>query len=126
MKTMNEINHKTPLEQLNMRLDFINSIVYRSNISNDAAQRIASQVKEIKKLCKSPTFVNDVYRKQQLEYRIEDVLNHAEELGFSVTNEQAEEIARRFLSKQDCNLPENDQFVCLIQDYAEEHNIVKE
>ena len=62
--------------------------------------------------------IEAVYRIKQLEYRIQDVYNHIEDMHingslgedeyFSV-KEHAEELAEKFLDKyEDCNIPEND------------------
>lgn len=57
------------------------------------------------------------YRKRELQYRIQDAKNHAEELGYEISDEDAESIAKRFLYIHDCNVSENDQFEEIIEVY---------
>ena len=75
--------------------------------------------------------IEAVYRIKQLEYRIQDVYNHIEDMHingslgedeyFSV-KEHAEELAEKFLDKyEDCNIPENDAFEMLINDFISDH-----
>ena len=81
---------------------------------------------EIRKLL-SPEEIERVYRLQELDYRIQDVEAHAEDMlnkgditkkerNFVIKHET--EIANLFLYKySDCDLAENDVFECLIDNY---------
>ena len=81
---------------------------------------------EIRKLL-SPEEIARVYRLQQLDYRIQDVKAHAEDMlnKGDITEEEKNfviehgvEIAELFLYKySDCTLAENDVFECLIDNY---------
>ena len=81
---------------------------------------------EIRKLLSSEE-IEKVYRLQQLDYRIQDVEAHAEDMlnKGDITEEEKNfviehraEIAELFLYKySDCNLAENDVFECLIDNY---------
>ena len=81
---------------------------------------------EIRKLL-SPEEIERVYRLQQLDYRIQDVEAHAEDMlnKGDITEEEKNfviehrtEIAELFLYKySDCTLAENDVFECLIDNY---------
>ena len=81
---------------------------------------------EIRKLL-SPEEIERVYRLQQLDYRIQDVKAHAEDMlnKGDITEEEKSfviehgvEIAELFLYKySDCTLAENDVFECLIDNY---------
>ena len=81
---------------------------------------------EIRKLL-SPEEIERVYRLQQLDYRIQDVKAHAEDMlnKGDITEEEKNfviehrtEIAELFLYKySDCTLAENDVFECLIDNY---------
>ena len=85
---------------------------------------------EIRKLL-SPEEIERVYRLQELDYRIQDVEAHAEdmlnkeeisedEMNFAL--EHKKKIAELFLYKySDCNLAENDVFECLIISYLADH-----
>ena len=117
---------KTPMEQLNSRLDCINSIVYRSDVSEYAAKRIAEQVKAINKLVRSSEFKNQIYREVEFEYKLEDANRHADELGYIIDDYQAKELVELYLNKyQDCNLDENTNWEQLIEDYAKDNNLEK-
>ena len=63
------------------------------------------------------------YRKRELQYRIQDAKNHAEELGYEISDEDAESIARRFLVIQDCNVAENDVFEEIVEVYVNKGKI---
>ena len=81
---------------------------------------------EIRKLLSSEE-IEKVYRLQQLDYRIQDVKAHAEDMlnKGDITEEEKNfvvehgaEIAKLFLYKySDCTLAENDVFECLIDNY---------
>lgn len=74
--------------------------------------------------------IEAIYRYKQMEYRMEDVKNHAEdmygdeELSYSekvYVCDSAELLAERYLYKyQDCNLAENDVFREMIRNYVED------
>lgn len=60
----------------------------------------------------------DIYRRVQLQYAIEDAKNHCEDLGFMelANNKDAlKEIAQNFLDDYDCNIAENSQYESIIQ-----------
>lgn len=57
------------------------------------------------------------YRKRELQYRIQDAKNHAEELGYEISNDDAKSIAETFLYNYDCDLPENIQFEDIIEKF---------
>ena len=74
--------------------------------------------------------IEAIYRYKQMEYRMEDVKNHAEDmygcgdLTYSekvYVCEAAEILAERYLYKcHDCNLAENDVFWEMIRNYVED------
>ena len=81
---------------------------------------------EIRKLL-SYEEIEKVYRLRQLDYRIQDVEAHAEDMlnKGDITEEENNfviehraEIAKLFLYKySDCDIAENDVFECLIDNY---------
>lgn len=85
---------------------------------------------EIRRLL-SPEEIERVYRLQELDYRIQDVEAHAEDMlnkgditkkerNFVIKHEV--EIAELFLYKySDCDLAENDVFECLINNYLDDN-----
>lgn len=68
------------------------------------------------------------YRKQELEFRIQDAKNHVEDLyegKVTLTEEEYKEIAKEFLCRYDCNQDENSLFEWIIEGYVDkegEHN----
>ena len=82
-----------------------------------------------------PTLTNEqieaIYRYKQMEYRMEDVKNHAEnmyndgELTYSemvYVCESADILAERFIYKyEDCSLSENDVFIEMIRNYVSDN-----
>ena len=58
-----------------------------------------------------------VYRRQQMLYRVDDVYSHADDLGIEISEEEAEQIAEKFIENYDCNVAENDLFRELIRDF---------
>ena len=75
--------------------------------------------------------IEAVYRIQQLEYRIQDVHDHIEDMHINgslgedeyyFVKKHTEELAEKFLDKyEDCNIPENDAFEMLINDFISYH-----
>lgn len=75
--------------------------------------------------------IEAVYRIKQLEYRIQDVHNHIEDMHINgslgedeyyFVKKHTEELAEKFLDKyEDCNIPENDAFEMLINDFISDH-----
>ena len=57
------------------------------------------------------------YRRQQMLYRVDDVYSHADDLGIEISEEEAEQIAEKFIENYDCNVAENDLFRELIRDF---------
>jgi len=60
----------------------------------------------------------DIYRRVQLQYAIEDAKNHCEALGFiELANDKValKEIAQDFLDDYNCNIAENLQYESIIQ-----------
>ena len=82
-----------------------------------------------------PTLTNEqieaIYRYKQMEYRMEDVKNHAEnmyndgELTYSemiYVCKSTDILAERFIYKyEDCSLPENDVFIEMIRNYVSDN-----
>ena len=70
--------------------------------------------------------IYEAYRKCRLIYRIEDAECHVADMDLSerVRNlfqpSDYKAIAERFINNHDCNLTENDQFECIIEDYVKE------
>lgn len=85
---------------------------------------------EIRKLL-SDEEIERVYRLQELDYRMQDVEAHAEDLfeneeisedEMNFAFEHKLEIANLFLYKySDCDLAENDVFECLIDNYLDDN-----
>ena len=75
--------------------------------------------------------IEAVYRIKQLEYRIQDVHDHVEDMHINgslsedeyyFVKKHTEELAEKFLDKyEDCNIPENDAFEMLINDFISYH-----
>jgi len=71
------------------------------------------------------------YRVRQMQYRIEDIKAHAEDMlntddlkfaEYKFVCNSAQELAERYIYKyQDCSLAENDVMVSMIKDYCEDH-----
>jgi len=60
-----------------------------------------------------------VYNEIQLEYDIMDAKNHCEEMEINFLKEEDFlELAKWFQKKKDCNLPDNDVWEYLIDDYV--------
>lgn len=67
---------------------------------------------------KLPQWVEDiVHDRVNLNNRTQDVLEHADEMCFFVTESDAKVIARRFLSEYDCNRDENSMLEEQIRNY---------
>lgn len=74
--------------------------------------------------------IEAIYRYKQMEYRMEDVKNHAEymyeceDLTYSemvYVCESAKILAERYIYKyHDCSLSENDVFIDMIRNYVED------
>lgn len=62
-------------------------------------------------------FLQRAYDKVNLINRTQDVLEHADEMGFFVTESDARVIAKRFLSDYDCNRDENSMLEEQIRNY---------
>lgn len=69
--------------------------------------------------------IYEAYRRQQILYRIDDVLNHADDMGAELSESEAEMVAGRFLDNHDCNVAENDAFRELIRDYTKERAAIE-
>lgn len=82
---------------------------YAPEDSQHAAEEIANMLPD--------DVLEAAYRKRELQYRIQDAKNHAEELGYEISDEDAESIAKRFLYIHDCNVSENNQFEEVIETY---------
>lgn len=71
------------------------------------------------------------YRVRQMQYRIEDIKAHAEDMfdrgdltaaEYAYVCDSAQELAERYIYKfQDCNLAENDVMVNMIGYFCEDH-----
>lgn len=60
----------------------------------------------------------EIFRRIQRQYRIEDAERHCEELGHDgLDNDDFEKIADEFLDNYDCNISENEQFENVIRKY---------
>ena len=59
----------------------------------------------------------EIYDKINLNNRIQDVKNHAENLGIKLSEGESIMLARSFINHYDCNATENDQFENLICQY---------
>lgn len=60
----------------------------------------------------------EIFRRIQRQYRIEDAEMHCEELGYDdLDNDDLEKIADMFLDNYDCNISENEQFENVIRKY---------
>lgn len=60
----------------------------------------------------------EIFRRIQMQYRIEDAEMHCEELGYDdLDNDDFEKIADMFLDNYDCNISENEQFENVIRKY---------
>lgn len=60
----------------------------------------------------------EIFRRIQRQYRIEDAERHCEELGHDgLDNDDFEKIADMFLDNYDCNISENEQFENVIKKY---------
>ena len=75
--------------------------------------------------------IEAVYRIKQLEYRIQDINDYIEDIyingyvgadEYYFVKEHAEELAEKFLNKyENCDIPENDAFEMLINDFISYH-----
>ena len=60
----------------------------------------------------------EIFRRIQRQYRIEDAERHCEDLGHDgLDNDDFEKIADEFLDNYDCNISENEQFESVIKKY---------
>lgn len=61
----------------------------------------------------------EIYRRMQLQYTIEDVKRHCEDLEIEeyLSDRDYQIIAEQFLDKQDCNIDQNSQYQNLIKNY---------
>lgn len=55
------------------------------------------------------------YYKRQANLKTEDIITHAEELGYELNWDEAEDIVIELLNKYDCNVDENTQIDSLIE-----------
>lgn len=61
----------------------------------------------------------EIFRRIQKQYRIEDAKSHCEDLGYDNLNtDDFENIADTFLNNYDCNIAENAQFENIIFNYV--------
>lgn len=61
----------------------------------------------------------EIFRRFQKQYRIEDAKRHCEDLGYDNLNtDDFENIADTFLNNYDCNIAENAQFENIIENYV--------
>ena len=61
----------------------------------------------------------EIFRRIQRQYRIEDAERHCKDLGYiNLDDVDFENIADEFLNNYDCNIPENDQFENIINNYV--------
>lgn len=62
--------------------------------------------------------IMEVYRIQELNFRIEDVKSHAKDLGIRLCKNDCEIIAKNFLNNIDCDIPENSMIDASIIEYV--------
>lgn len=61
----------------------------------------------------------EIFRRIQKQYRIEDAKRHCEDLGYdNLNSDDFENIADTFLNNYDCNIAENAQFENIIKNYV--------
>lgn len=61
----------------------------------------------------------EIFRRIQKQYRIEDAKRHCEDLGYdNLNSDDFENIADTFLNTYDCNISENTQFENIIENYV--------
>jgi hypothetical protein len=61
----------------------------------------------------------EIFRRIQKQYRIEDAKRHCEDLGYdNLNSDDFENIADTFLNNYDCNIAENAQFENIIENYV--------
>lgn len=61
----------------------------------------------------------EIFRRIQKQYRIEDAKRHCEDLGYdNLNSDDFENIAEAFLNNYDCNISENTQFENIIENYV--------
>ena len=61
----------------------------------------------------------EIFRRIQKQYRIEDAERHCEDLGYdNLNSDDFENIADIFLNNYDCNIAENTQFENIIENYV--------
>lgn len=61
----------------------------------------------------------EIFRRIQKQYRIEDAKMHCEDLGYdNLNSDDYENIADTFLNNYDCNIAENTQFENIIENYV--------
>ena len=61
----------------------------------------------------------EIFRRIQKQYRIEDAKMHCEDLGYdNLNSDDYENIADTFLNNYDCNIAENTQFESIIENYV--------
>lgn len=61
----------------------------------------------------------EIFRRIQKQYRIDDAKRHCEDLGYDNLNfDDFENIANTFLENHDCNVSENAQFENIIKNYV--------
>lgn len=61
----------------------------------------------------------EAYHIQELRFRIQDVKDHADELGIKVDENDCEAIAKKILTKYDCNIAENCLMDAAIIEFAQ-------
>lgn len=61
----------------------------------------------------------EIFRRIQKQYRIEDAKRHCEDLGYdNLNSDDFENIADTFLNNYDCNIAEKAQFENIIENYV--------
>lgn len=95
----------------------------------DLAKELEELIKWSKQRCYLKSFneFSDIvsleymlFLKWQFEARVEDAYNHAENLNYKISKQEAEYIAFKFISKNDCNISENEQFDNLVEEIVAE------
>lgn len=69
----------------------------------------------------TPSELREAFEEQNLLYRMEDIRNHAKELGVDwyLDDSAIRTIAEIFITKHDSNIPENDQIDSCIKDFIQ-------
>lgn len=69
----------------------------------------------------TPSELREAFEEQNLLYRMEDVRDHAKELGVDwyLDDSSVRMIAETFIAQYDCNLPENNQIDSFIKEFVQ-------